>query len=155
MPFNDKTGFTRESRAARPIGPHVNRPPTQPHQLGRDAHDNHKEVLQKQRRTRSRSRTPVKEVRALRRGEQGKSVAQIEKFHQAGFVMSGSRSSRMNAVREMKEAESEENKKKELLKRVDDRSKNEDKIVDHFRQVLVDKRRGDATKDTKPQSGRK
>ena len=69
--------------------------------------------------------------------------------------MSGSRSSRMNAVREMKEAESEENKKKELLKRVDDRSKNEDKIVDHFRQVLVDKRRGDATKDTKPQSGRK
>lgn len=42
--------------------------------------------------------------RIPRRGEVGLSSEQIQKFEDLGYVMSGSRHRRMNAVRQMKEA---------------------------------------------------
>ena len=80
-------------------------------------------------RSRSRERSQEDE-RPLRRGEQGKTSAEIAKYQQAGFVMSGSRSSRMNAIRALKEAE---NDPKGTA--VQDKLKKEEDIVRHFRDL--------------------
>lgn len=80
-------------------------------------------------RSRSRERSQEDE-RPLRRGEQGKTSAEIAKYQQAGFVMSGSRSSRMNAIRALKKAE---NDPKGTT--VQDKLKKEEDIVRHFRDL--------------------
>jgi hypothetical protein len=74
--------------------------------------------------------------RQLRRGEQGKTPEEIDRYTKSGFVMSGSRSARMNMMREMQEAEEE---KKDLSKRIEERSKKEDQIIDRFRKLLLEK----------------
>ena len=83
-------------------------------------------------RSRSRERSPAGEQRPLRRGEQGKTVEEIAKFQQAGFVMSGSRSSRMNAMRALKEAEAVESNPQS---RIAESARREEDIVDHFRHL--------------------
>lgn len=80
------------------------------------------------------------EHRPLRRGEQGKSPDEIANYQKSGFVMSGSRSSRLNMLREMQEAESEAAKKKDLMTRLEQRSKKEDEIMDGFRKLLMERR---------------
>lgn len=80
---------------------------------------------------RERSRSPVRQIR---RGEQGKSLDEIQKMEKAGFVMSGSRNARLNLLREQQAAEAEKNN---VAKRLEQQAKKEDLIVDHFRQLLI------------------
>lgn len=84
-------------------------------------------------RSRSRERGTSPEqllIRPLRKGEQGKSPEEIAKFQQAGFVMSGSRSSRMNAMRALKEESVVDPGAK-----VVERANREEDIVAHFRDL--------------------
>lgn len=74
--------------------------------------------------------------RAVRRGEVGKDLAEIGRLEGSGFVMSGSRNARMNALREMQEAE--ENKQRD---RVAGKEEREEAIVEHFRNILLNKRK--------------
>jgi hypothetical protein len=82
---------------------------------------------------RSRSRSPVRQIR---RGEQGKSIDEIKKMEKAGFVMSGSRNSRLNLLREQQEAEADRNN---VTKRIEQTAKKEELIVNHFRKLLLEK----------------
>ena len=90
-------------------------------------------------RVRPRSRSPVRQIR---RGEQGKSLDEIQKMEKAGFVMSVSRNSRLNLLREQQAAEAEKNN---VAKRIEEKAKKEELIVDHFRQLLLEKQRSQNT----------
>ncbi|KAI8099273.1 ras-induced vulval development antagonist-domain-containing protein [Halteromyces radiatus] len=84
----------------------------------------------------------VKEGKRIpRRGEIGLSGDQIAEFENAGYVMSGSRHRRMNAVRLRKENQviSAEEKRLLLQHASDERMKRENDIISEFREILSDK----------------
>ncbi|RKP22550.1 ras-induced vulval development antagonist-domain-containing protein, partial [Syncephalis pseudoplumigaleata] len=76
--------------------------------------------------------------RIPRRGEIGLTSDQIESFENVGFVMSGSRHQRMNAVRIRKENQviSAEEKRALLLFNQEEKAKRENKIISDFRELL-------------------
>lgn len=76
--------------------------------------------------------------RIPRRGEIGLSAEQIEDYERAGFVMSGSRHARMNAVRVRKENQiySAEEKRELLKLQREEREKKEREIVGQFKEML-------------------
>ncbi|KAI8051347.1 ras-induced vulval development antagonist-domain-containing protein [Syncephalis plumigaleata] len=78
--------------------------------------------------------------RIPRRGEIGLTSDQIESFENVGFVMSGSRHHRMNAVRIRKENQviSAEEKRALLLFNQEEKAKRENKIISDFRELLND-----------------
>ncbi|PWN22330.1 DUF926-domain-containing protein [Microstroma glucosiphilum] len=76
--------------------------------------------------------------RIPRRGEIGLSSDQIEDYEKVGYVMSGSRHARMNAVRMRKENQviSAEEKRTLLKMRNEEKEKKEREIVGQFRELL-------------------
>ncbi|CAO3682099.1 unnamed protein product [Umbelopsis ramanniana] len=81
--------------------------------------------------------------RIPRRGEIGLNSDQIESFETAGFVMSGSRHQRMNAVRMRKENQviSAEEKRLLLTHASEQRLKRENEIISGFRDILSDRQK--------------
>ena len=79
--------------------------------------------------------------RIPRRGEVGLSSEQIQKFEDLGYVMSGSRHRRMNAVRQMKEAKviSQQQKKAMAIYNYQQKNKVETKLHAYFKGMLEDK----------------
>ncbi|RKP10510.1 ras-induced vulval development antagonist-domain-containing protein [Thamnocephalis sphaerospora] len=82
--------------------------------------------------------------RIPRRGEIGLKSEQIQAFEDVGYVMSGSRHHRMNAVRIRKENQviSAEEKRALLLFNQEEKAKRENKIISDFRELLTDQLRG-------------
>ncbi|KAK0569269.1 hypothetical protein OC861_001084 [Tilletia horrida] len=76
--------------------------------------------------------------RIPRRGEIGLQSEQIEKYEAAGFVMSGSRHRRMNAVRMRKENQviSAEEQRAILKMRKEEKMKREGEIVSQFKELV-------------------
>ncbi|KAM0790591.1 hypothetical protein ACM66B_004456 [Microbotryomycetes sp. NB124-2] len=83
-------------------------------------------------------------VRIPRRGEIGLESEQIERFEAAGYVMSGSRHRRMNAVRVRKENQviSAEEKRGILKLQAEEKAKRENEIVASFREMVSQKLSG-------------
>jgi len=79
--------------------------------------------------------------RIPRRGEVGLTSDQIDRFEKIGYVMSGSRNRRMNAVRIRKENQVLNVEEKRLLAQVnvEEKAKRENKILADFRDILVEK----------------
>ncbi|EJU03582.1 DUF926-domain-containing protein [Dacryopinax primogenitus] len=79
--------------------------------------------------------------RIPRRGEIGLTSGEIDVFEHAGYVMSGSRHKRMNAVRMRKENQviSAEEKRSLLRLQREEREKRESEIVGGFKEMLEDK----------------
>ncbi|KAG2373633.1 hypothetical protein C9374_011922 [Naegleria lovaniensis] len=75
--------------------------------------------------------------RIPRRGEVGLTSEQITDYENLGYVMSGSRHARMNAIRIMKENEvyMQEEKKRLALLSKQERSQRENKIISQFRDI--------------------
>ncbi|CAJ0763296.1 7048_t:CDS:2, partial [Entrophospora sp. SA101] len=82
--------------------------------------------------------------RIPRRGEIGLTSNEIQSFEGVGFVMSGSRHRRMNAVRIRKENQviSAEEKRALMLFNQEEKSKKENKIISDFRELLAEKLQG-------------
>lgn len=80
-------------------------------------------------------------ARIPRRGEIGMNSDIIEKFEQAGYVMSGSRHKRMNAVRIRKENQviTAEEKRAILHLQATEKAKRENEIVASFRELVDNK----------------
>lgn len=80
-------------------------------------------------------------VRIPRRGEIGLDPEKIERFEAAGYVMSGSRHRRMNAVRVRKENQviSAEEKRGILKLQAEEKAKRENEIVASFREMVQEK----------------
>uniref|UniRef100_V5GT83 NF-kappa-B-activating protein C-terminal domain-containing protein n=1 Tax=Kalmanozyma brasiliensis (strain GHG001) TaxID=1365824 RepID=V5GT83_KALBG len=76
--------------------------------------------------------------RIPRRGEIGLSSDQIEAYEKAGYVMSGSRHHRMNAVRMRKENQviSAEEKRTMLRLQAEEKAKKEREIVSQFKELV-------------------
>lgn len=74
--------------------------------------------------------------RIPRRGEIGLESHEIEKYEQAGFVMSGSRHRRMNAIRMRKENQviSAEEKRGLLKMQMDEKAKREQDVITSFKE---------------------
>lgn len=79
-------------------------------------------------------------MRIPRRGEIGWSGKEIEGLEHQGYVMSGSRHKRMNAVRLRKENQvySAEEKRALALITFEERQQKENKVVSDFRDMLVE-----------------
>lgn len=79
--------------------------------------------------------------RIPRRGEIGLQSEEIERYEQAGYVMSGSRHRRMNAVRVRKEDQviSAEEKRGILKMQAEEKAKRENQIVASFREMVQEK----------------
>ncbi|KAJ2892732.1 hypothetical protein GGI21_003721 [Coemansia aciculifera] len=79
--------------------------------------------------------------RIPRRGEIGVNQDMIERLENSGYVMSGNRHRRMNAVRVRKENQviSAEEKRQMLLQNHEDRMKKETQIITEFRDMLSKK----------------
>jgi len=79
--------------------------------------------------------------RIPRRGEVGLTSEEIEKFETLGYVMSGSRHKRMNAVRIRKENQvySAEEKRALALFNYEEKAKRENKILAEFREMIAQK----------------
>eukprot|EP01121_Diplochlamys_sp_Union-15-3_P017414 TRINITY_DN6124_c0_g2_i1.p1 TRINITY_DN6124_c0_g2~~TRINITY_DN6124_c0_g2_i1.p1 ORF type:complete len:223 (-),score=63.57 TRINITY_DN6124_c0_g2_i1:42-710(-) len=79
--------------------------------------------------------------RIPRRGEVGLTSDDIEKFEKIGYVMSGSRHRRMNAVRIRKESQVYSAEEKRLLAQLnyEEKAKRENKILADFREMLQEK----------------
>ncbi|KAF8329401.1 ras-induced vulval development antagonist-domain-containing protein [Cantharellus anzutake] len=84
--------------------------------------------------------------RIPRRGEIGLTSDEIDKFEKSGYVMSGSRHRRMNAVRMRKENQviSAEEKRGILKLQKEEREKRENLIVGGFKEMLEEKLKGTA-----------
>ena len=82
--------------------------------------------------------------RIPRRGEVGLSAEEIESYETAGYVMSGSRHQRMNAVRLRKENQiySVEEKRALAMFNYEEKQKRENQILADFR-TLVQTKLGD------------
>ncbi|KAJ1649982.1 hypothetical protein IWQ61_009091 [Dispira simplex] len=82
--------------------------------------------------------------RIPRRGEIGLNSDQIQTYEDVGYVMSGSRHHRMNAVRIRKENQviSAEEKRALLLFNQEEKAKRENKIINGFREIFNEKVRG-------------
>lgn len=83
--------------------------------------------------------------RIPRRGEIGLTSDEIEKFEDAGFVMSGSRHRRMEAVRLRKENQIYSADEKRALAKFNHevRSKREDQLMTQFRELIRAKQKTD------------
>lgn len=81
--------------------------------------------------------------RIPRRGEIGYSSTEIEQYEQSGFVMSGSRHARMNAVRLRKENQvySAEEKRALALITMEEQKQKESGLMEDFRKMLQEKER--------------
>ncbi|KAF9193713.1 hypothetical protein BGZ51_002377 [Haplosporangium sp. Z 767] len=81
--------------------------------------------------------------RIPRRGEIGLESEQIENYEGAGFVMSGSRHQRMNAVRVRKENQviSAEEKRALLIFNQEEKIKKDNKIINEMREMVASKLR--------------
>lgn len=79
--------------------------------------------------------------RIPRRGEIGLSAEEIETFEDTGYVMSGSRHARMNAVRIRKENQIYSAEEKLALARYnyEERAKRENEVIAGFREILASK----------------
>ena len=90
-----------------------------------------------------------KNMRGPRRGEIGLKSTEIERFEAAGYVMSGSRHARMNAVRIRKENQvySAEEKRALALITFEEKQQAENKTMAQFRDMLT-KRLRDQDKDS-------
>jgi predicted RNA-binding protein with RPS1 domain len=92
--------------------------------------------------------------RIPRRGEIGYSSTEIEKYEQSGFVMSGSRHARMNAVRLRKENQvySAEEKRALALITMEEQKQKEAGLMEDFRKMLQEKekKREELEKKKKP-----
>lgn len=79
-------------------------------------------------------------ARIPRRGEIGIDSRTIEQFEQSGFVMSGSRHKRMNAVRMRKENQviNAEEKRAILVLQREERERKEGAIVASFKEMMED-----------------
>jgi hypothetical protein len=79
--------------------------------------------------------------RIPRRGEIGLTSTEIERYETVGYVMSGSRHRRMNAVRMRKENQviSAEEKRGILKMQKEEREKRESMIIGGFKEILEDK----------------
>ncbi|TPX35223.1 hypothetical protein SmJEL517_g02325 [Synchytrium microbalum] len=79
--------------------------------------------------------------RIPRRGEIGLNSGEIENYEKAGFVMSGSRHRRMNAVRVRKENQviSAEEKRALMSFNQEEKAKREAKIIADFKEMVSDK----------------
>merc|ERR1719393_890348 len=79
--------------------------------------------------------------RIPRRGEVGLNTDQIEAFEDLGYVMSGSRHRRMNAVRIRKENQvySAEEKRALSLFNYEEKAKRENQILADFKELLENK----------------
>jgi len=82
-------------------------------------------------------------LRIPRRGEIGYSGDDIEKFEHSGYVMSGSRHKRMNAVRIRKENQvySAEEQRALALITMEEKQQQEAQLMEDFRVILKDKQR--------------
>ncbi|KAJ1981925.1 hypothetical protein H4R35_000521 [Dimargaris xerosporica] len=82
--------------------------------------------------------------RIPRRGEIGLNSEEIQSFENSGYVMSGSRHHRMNAVRIRKENQviNAEEKRALLLLSQEEKTKKETKIISNFRELLHDRLKG-------------
>ncbi|CAG8491404.1 235_t:CDS:2 [Diversispora eburnea] len=82
--------------------------------------------------------------RIPRRGEIGLTSNEIQSFEDVGYVMSGSRHRRMNAVRIRKENQviSAEEKRALMLYNQEEKAKKENKIISDFRELVSDRMRG-------------
>merc|ERR1712005_30305 len=86
----------------------------------------------------------VKEGKRIpRRGEVGITAEEIEELENVGYVMSGSRHRRMNAVRIRKENQvySAEEKRALSLFNYEEKAKRENQILADFKQLLEEKTR--------------
>jgi len=86
--------------------------------------------------------------RIPRRGEIGLTCEEIDQFEKSGYVMSGSRHRRMNAVRMRKENQviSAEEKRGILKLQKEEREKRENLIVGGLKEMLEEKLQGTAKK---------
>ncbi|KAI9502172.1 ras-induced vulval development antagonist-domain-containing protein [Coemansia spiralis] len=80
--------------------------------------------------------------RIPRRGEIGVDQNMIERLENSGYVMSGNRHRRMDAVRQRKESQiiTAEEKRKMLLETQEERRKKESQIIAEFRDMLSKKK---------------
>jgi len=83
-------------------------------------------------------------MRIPRRGEVGLTSVQIENFEKMGYVMSGSRHKRMNAIRIRKENQvySAEEKRALSLLNMEEKENKEKKLLADFRKYLIEKEAG-------------
>ncbi|EJK61945.1 hypothetical protein THAOC_17476, partial [Thalassiosira oceanica] len=83
-------------------------------------------------------------LRIPRRGEIGYSSGDIDHFEKSGFVMSGSRHARMNAVRLRKENQiySAEEQRALALITLEENQQKEQALLQDFREMLQDKLHG-------------
>ena len=81
--------------------------------------------------------------RIPRRGEIGYNSTEIEQYEHSGFVMSGSRHARMNAVRLRKENQvySAEEKRALALITMEEQKQKESGLMEDFRKMLQEKER--------------
>ena len=79
--------------------------------------------------------------RIPRRGEVGLEADEIQKYEDLGYVMSGSRHRKMNAVRMRKEGQiySAEEKRALAMFNYEEKAKRENKILAEFRDMLASK----------------
>jgi hypothetical protein len=89
--------------------------------------------------------------RIPRRGEIGLTTEQIDHYEDIGFVMSGSRHRRMNAVRIRKETQvfSVEGKRAQLQQTLEERARREAKILADFREMLAQRAQHEQEKQSK------
>ena len=88
-------------------------------------------------------------MRIPRRGEVGWSGEQIEELEKAGYVMSGNRNKKMNAIRERKEGQvtTMEEKHALALFEYEARQKKEAETIQKLKQMLKDKLGRDAAEE--------
>ena len=92
-----------------------------------------------------------------RRGEVGWNGSEIEKLETSGYVMSGSRHARMNAIRIRKENQvySAEEKRALALIQYEEKQQAEAKIMNDFRETLMERheaQRRDLAKQVKDEA---
>lgn len=93
------------------------------------------------------------EARIPRRGEIGLTPNQIAAYESVGYVMSGSRHQRMNAVRMRKENQviSAEEKRGILKLQKDERERKEAILREEFSELIKDRLRGTESGSSAPQ----
>lgn len=92
--------------------------------------------------------------RIPRRGEIGLTSDEIEQFERQGYVMSGSRHRRMEAVRLRKESQIYSADEKRVLANLDreERAKKNQKLQSYFTQIIEAKQSGNSTNSTQRDS---
>jgi hypothetical protein len=89
-------------------------------------------------------------LRIPRRGEIGYSSTEIDNYEKSGYVMSGSRHARMNAVRIRKENQiySAEEQRALALITLEENQQKESALMQDFREMLKDKLKGSGVGDS-------